>query len=95
MLVLLSLLGISALVVLSSIWRGFVLSILWGWFMVPLFGLPALNIPFAIGIALVVGFLTHQSSNENEKTDWGNSITMAVMYPALILLVGWVVTFFR
>ena len=36
--------GIGALLVPLAILRGWVLSILWGWFMVPVFGLPALGI---------------------------------------------------
>ena len=37
-----------------TIWRGYVLSVLWAWFIVPLFGLPALSIPLAIGLMVIV-----------------------------------------
>ena len=40
-----------------AIYRGWALSILWGWFMAPL-GLPSLTMVQCIGIALVIGFLT-------------------------------------
>jgi len=52
---------IAGIMVVSCLLRGWVLSILWRWFMVPTLGLPALSVPQAIGIALVVGMLTHQS----------------------------------
>lgn len=48
-------------VVLGFIQEGFVLIKLWNWFALPLFpSLPNLNIPQAIGISMLVGFLTHQ-----------------------------------
>ena len=40
----------------ASVVNGITLSIIWGWFMVPIFGLPALNVPQAIAVTLVVGF---------------------------------------
>ena len=52
---------IAGIMVVSCLLRGWVLSILWRWFMVPTLGLPALSVPQAIGIALVVGMLTHHS----------------------------------
>jgi hypothetical protein len=45
---------------------GFVLTKLWLWFMVPVFGLPELGLAQAIGISLVVSWLTYRP---NEKQD--------------------------
>lgn len=50
---------------------GFVGMKLWAWFVVPVFGLPALTWGQAYGIALLVGLLTHQihiPTNEDERT---------------------------
>ena len=41
-----------------AILRGWTISILWEWFVVP-FGLPVLGIAHAIGIAILVSLLTH------------------------------------
>ncbi len=38
--------------------NGWALHILWGWFIVPVFALPMLEVPQAIGISVVVSFLT-------------------------------------
>ncbi len=76
-----------------SVWRGYVLSILWGWFAVPAFGLPALSIPLAIGVALITGMLAENSTTPKE-TDAGTTIAKIVLGPALVLLVGWIVTKF-
>ena len=44
--------GIVALMVLSTLFRGYALSVLWGWFMVPTLGLPHLSVVQALGISL-------------------------------------------
>lgn len=84
-----------ALVTISSILRGWVLSILWGWFVVPTFGLPALSIPIAIGIGLILAFTTHQISlKKEEDKSSGTQFSNTILHPLLILLVGWIVTLF-
>lgn len=45
-------------IVLGSIWRGYVLSVLWAWFIVTTFGAKPIGIAAAIGVSCVVGFLT-------------------------------------
>lgn len=93
-LAILAIFGIPVLLAASAVWRGFTLSILWGWFIVPLFGLPALSIPFAIGLSLVVGFLSQQAHQAHSDKDWGQVCLIAALYPALALLIGWIVTKF-
>jgi len=83
-------------IILSIILKGWVLSILWSWFIVPTLGLPILSIPIAIGISIVVGLLTHQYNDFN-TTDTkmseliGKSIGHSIIGPLLTLFVGWVV----
>ena len=79
-----------AFVTVLAILRGWVLSILWGWFIVPFFGLPVLNIPYAIGIALVISYLTVSSSKKNDDIDYWRSTAT----PLFALLIGWIVTWF-
>jgi hypothetical protein len=80
---------------LAAILQGVVLSVLWGWFVVPL-GLPALGIAHAIGIALVVRFLTHRHTSK--KTDDESPIRRELfglfVLPPLALVAGWVITLF-
>ncbi len=89
--------GIVALLVLSSLLRGYAFSVLWGWFMVPTLGLPHLSVAQAIGIAMVVSFLTyHDTSNIPKKEESAGAtiargVSFAVAYPLLALLIGWVV----
>ncbi len=93
--------GIVAVMVVSSIINGFVLSTLWSWFVVPTFGLPELSIAAAIGISLIIRTLTYQDkSNETKKEDETFSekiipaIGVAIFAPLLTLFFGWVIHLF-
>jgi uncharacterized SAM-binding protein YcdF (DUF218 family) len=76
-----------AMAVLGALLEGWVLSVMWRWFIVPL-GVPALTIPAAIGVALVVGMLTHQTRNSDE-IEWETLLASAFINPLLALVVGW------
>lgn len=90
--------GVFAVVALSIAWGGFwtglTLSVLWGWFAVPVFGLPVLTVWQAYGLALIVRTLQRYKV---EKNDDGFGIAMAkVLFGApfiagLMLGVGWCV----
>lgn len=73
-------------------WEGFVLSILWRWFLVPL-GVAPVGVWAAAGIALVVGVLTHQTPSEPPEgdPDFAWWLTKATLIPAWCLLVGWLI----
>jgi uncharacterized membrane protein len=82
--------------------NGFVLSKLWAWFIVPL-GAPSLTLPLAIGLAMVVGFLTYHTRvmpssdtrTETEKVSDGLTVLAAGMVsPFITLLIGWLVVQF-
>ena len=96
----LSCLGAIALVIiivpLSMIMHGWVLSIMWGWFVVPLFGLPALTIPYAIGISAVVGIFKGNSTankddNKTATTKFLEALFVAFVAPLITLGFGWIV----
>lgn len=75
--------------------NGYVITKLWAWFIVPLFGLPLLNIPQAIGLDLVVTFLTfHQTVYNPEPKDKKEKIQRGVQHfarPLFVLLTGYIV----
>ena len=85
------------LMAISAILNGFVLVKLWSWFIVPTFGLPALSIPLAIGIALTAKFITQDLSTINNAKKEGSGwtpIVITFINPFLVLLVGWIVKCF-
>lgn len=95
--------GLAAVAVIgifvNALMNGWVLSILWGWFVSPLFGLPSLSIPAAIGFALVVGMLTKQETQNETKDKEFSSIIAALiarvfLAPLVTLSIGWIVKLF-
>lgn len=78
--------GIAAVLAICS---GFTLSILWGWFMVPVFHLPELSIPQAIGISVVIHFLTNKDAGR--KDDREVSLPQILFYYPGVLLLGWLI----
>jgi hypothetical protein len=76
----------------AMILRGWVLSVMWGWFIVPAFGLPALSIPIAIGIAMIMSYLTHQIEPDDSST--AKAAGHAFGGPIMVLLLGWIVQMF-
>ena len=83
------------LIIPAAIWGGYVLSILWGWFFVPVFGLPTLSVPQAIGISLIVGFLTyHYQYEEDDEEVLLKRIVGIFLVPLECLIIGWIVHLF-
>lgn len=83
----------------SFVVRGWVLGTLWAWFIVPVFHLPALRIPYAIGLSLLVGMLTHQTSDCEEKKRTTSEhlwrvLAVSFVGPLMILGIGWLVRLF-
>jgi len=80
----------------SAVLNGFVLTKLWGWFIVPVFKAPELSLVPAIGLGIIVSFFT-TSYKENSKPLEEILLTatlVAIFKPALFLLLGWVVHLF-
>ena len=73
--------------------NGFVIQVMWGWFLIPL-GLPVLGLANAMGLGLLIRYLTWQKIPSKEKTsnkELMDNILTAVFYPLLVLGLGFVV----
>ena len=95
-----------ALIVPAALWQAFVLVMLWGWFVQPTFGMPAPGYAAAIGLTLIVRYLTHQAPPLKEQVaaidgDEEHEVTWKMLYvaasneffvPFWALLAGWVVS---
>lgn len=79
---------------LIVILRGFVLTVLWGWFVVTTFGLPELSLPAALGVALVAQFLIYHPYRKPEESTSSERIGRAVGYNLFALGIGWIVHLF-
>ena len=81
--------------------RGYVVSVMWAWFMVPAFELPTLSIPLAIGVSSVAQTMTggaYTSSSDNKDKDTVDVVVEGIakvfLAPLFILLFGYIVTLF-
>lgn len=88
-------------IVPAILWRSFVITKLWAWFVIPTFGLPELSILVATGLVTLVTSLpkeTNQNTQKNTNEDGSNFvveyITASFITPALALGVGYIITLF-
>lgn len=93
----------SVILLISSLINGWVLSLLWAWFLVPTFHLPYLTLVQAIGLMLTVKVVTHRFNTDSDLDEGietyvgkaiGSAISYVFIYPLLELLFAWVVHFF-
>lgn len=92
--------GIVVLTVLSCLLSGWVLTILWGWFLVP-FGLAQIGIAHGIGICLAGRLISGAASRtepHNTKEDpfdrMGRMMITMLVGPLMILFIGWLAQMF-
>lgn len=92
------LIGAVSALMLAIVWSGLVtgvmLSVLWGWFIVPIFGLPALSIIQAWGVAIVFRSLQGIDLGQNPEQKWSSVFAKAFigkpLVAVLILGIAWV-----
>ena len=81
---------VGAVISVTAMLRGLVLRILWAWYVSPIFGLPGLGFPVAVGIGLLLAVATHQYSIRNlMSTEKGPDMFVNWMLePLFLLLLG-------
>jgi hypothetical protein len=84
------LLALMLLIPFEVMWSGFVLVKLWAWFIVTTFGVGPLRIPQALGLSLVVHFMTSSSSDAKEKRGFGEAAALSIVAPLFALFFGWI-----
>jgi hypothetical protein len=78
--------------------RGFVIIKLWNYFVFPTWGWLAPSIPVAIGVAMMINYITHQnvdikSPERSVKENIIRGLGVIFGAPLLIWFLGWIVTF--
>jgi len=72
--------------------KGIALQMLWRWFIIPIFHLSPLSLLQAIGIAMVVGFLTKQHIPTSKEPDAKKELVLhAFIQPIAVIIVGWII----
>jgi hypothetical protein len=84
--------GAVTCIVLSCLWRGYVLSLLWSWYMVTIFGMRPLTMPMCIGLSTVVGMMSGSGVTYNDHTrpPIKDMIFGSFIAPTIGLLMGWI-----
>lgn len=89
--------------IIATIYSGFVFSILWGWFFVSAFAVPAITIVEAIGISLIINGLISGSAINNDSDKYSGLSFSEIFKPLVFkslflstyyLVIGWIVQFF-
>lgn len=85
--------------IITTLVGGFVFMKLWAWFIVSIFHLPSLNIIEAIGVMMIINYATHRSSSKTEKSenpinDFLSLVITNIIISLLVLLIGWILSFF-
>lgn len=84
------------ILLVGTIWRGWVLCKLWEWFVVPTFHVDPLTLVQTIGLALLAFAIVRPADDpkEENKTLGERAVYItckALLNPAFILLMGWIV----
>lgn len=85
------------LIVTQPIWYGWVLHVLWGWFVTPTFAVPLLTIPQALGLAVILRMFTYTAGgaeSDQGRDVWLRPLVVGYVYPAVALLFGWIYSWF-
>lgn len=82
--------------IIMAIIQGWVLTVLWDWFVVPTFNVSQLSIAVAIGISIIVsmfrgGYTTNKEQTLEQKI---GVVVGIILSPFLSLLLGWIVHMF-
>jgi len=79
-------------IILTSLYGGFVLKLLWSWFVSPTFNLPGLNIPQAIGLSVVMAcFIPTGMPDKDKKVDHWELLLVSGLKHSVLLIMGWIV----
>jgi len=83
---------------LSLWWAAFVLTILWGWFIVPFFDMNKLPVAYAMGLCVISMLMFSKIPKIDENTDtfdlYFNMIFSNAFKPLFALFIGWITTWF-
>lgn len=91
--------GYLTLPVLYCFWGGYAACRVWEWLIAPNLPVPQLSIAAASGAALILSLLRAKipKSDKKEKEPWadfGNTLAISILTPAMALFCAWIVKSF-
>lgn len=72
------------------IFHAYIITIMWDWFVIPVFGLGELSIPYAIGLSLFVGTFSSDTYKETSTSEDLKNLAKVAIRPILALLIGYI-----
>ncbi len=66
--------------IISPIIRGFVLVKLWGWFIVTTFSISAINMPEAIGMMMIIGYIIIKPEKTTKDSDFWDDFFLRLVF---------------
>lgn len=82
-------------IALIMMFKAYVFTQLWGWFIVPVFALPALNYIQAIGVSLVLTFyLVNKDYSDYKNNQFWGWLGGHIGGILLVWFIGWIVQMF-
>lgn len=87
-----------ALVVPALLWKAYVVSVLWGWFIAPVLSVPPLGVGQAMGVCLFATCFQRtppkRPDSEDKAAAFARFTGIAFAMPLLTLCIGWIVKAF-
>jgi hypothetical protein len=80
---------VAALVLLAAL-NGWVLHVLWGWFVTPTFGVAAPSVAMCLGLGLTANLFIHTGDSTKEKA-WWKPLLEGFLRAVVVLGVGYIV----
>ena len=81
-------------VLLASITGGWALSVLWGWFVIPVFGVSPIGVPAAMGLTLTAQLILRPDYKTEPDVDaaelFGKTVAVGFIAPLFVVFLGWV-----
>ena len=87
------------LIIFATLLRGYIISKLWFWFVVPTFALNPLTIVQAIGLSLIISYVTIskkelEPKDEDFFIEASKSFMVSIILAIYALFTGWIITLF-
>lgn len=82
---------VPAMLLASAALGGWVISVLWGWFVVPTFHVAAITVPQAIGVDLIVTYMTWHGYKADDAGFWTAFSKACIVKPGSVLFIGWAI----
>lgn len=76
--------------------RGWVISLLWGWYVTDYFGVRSLDVTEGVGLGILVSLsMSRSPTKEDEERHWAIDLAHMMLFPLIALAFGWAWSFVR